>query len=98
MPDLEMNVSMLKCPICDTNHNYKVEVDYSDEVIPYDEESPPYYNTFKTTKKVGEKIEEVQVFEIDAFCHKNGIPFRIIVDPPLPPNTHPTKFLVTATA
>ena len=30
---------------------------------------------------------EVEVFEIDAFCQKNGIPFRIIVDTILPTGT-----------
>jgi len=96
MPDLEMNVSMLKCPICDLNHNYKVKVDYVEEKDSKSDSTLAYYNKFKTTKKLGEKIVEVEVYEIDAFCQKNGIPFRIIVDPILPAGTTPTKFTVNA--
>lgn len=96
MPDLEINVSMLKCPICDLNHSYKVKVEYSDRKDPQEDTSSIYYNTFPTTKKIGDKVIEVQVYEIDAFCQKNGIPFRMIVDPPLPPGTVPTKFSVTS--
>ncbi len=96
MPDLEMNVSMLKCPICDLNHNYKVKVEYGEVKDTKSESTSVYYNKFMTTKKIGEKIVEVEVFEIDAFCQKNGIPFRIIVDPILPTGTTPTKFTVSA--
>ena len=34
--------------------------------------------------------------ELKEFCLKNGIPFRIIVDPVLPAGTWPTKFTVTS--
>lgn len=87
---------MLKCPICDLNHSYKVKVEYSEDKNAPEDASSLYYNTFKTTKKVVDKIIDVQVYEIDSFCQKNGIPFRIIVDPPLPPGTSPTKFTVTS--
>ncbi|MGC8561700.1 MAG: hypothetical protein ACP5UZ_01455 [Thermoplasmata archaeon] len=100
MPELEMNVSMLKCPICDLNHSYKVKVEYSEKKeTPPDTDTdtdPVYYNTFVTEKKVGDKVVQVNVFEIDAFCLKNGIPFRIIVDPLLPDGSWPTKFTVTS--
>jgi hypothetical protein len=98
MTELEFNVSMLKCPICDLNHNYKVKVEYTESKSSPADTSSIYYNTFATTKKNADKIVDVQVFEIDAFCQKNGIPFRIIVDPPLPPGTSPTKFTVTSSA
>lgn len=96
MPDLEINVTMLRCPICDLNHSYKVRVEYTDSKTPPEDPASIYYNTFRTTKKLGDKVVEVQVFEIDAFCQKNGIPFRIIVDPPLPDGTTPTKFTVSS--
>jgi hypothetical protein len=96
MPDLEINVSMLKCPICDLNHSYKVRVEYDEKRDALEDTSSIFYNTFATTKKIGDKIVEVQVYEIDAFCQKNGIPFRMIVDPPLPSGTVPTKFSVTS--
>ncbi|EQB65898.1 MAG: hypothetical protein AMDU3_IPLC00001G0064 [Thermoplasmatales archaeon I-plasma] len=96
MPELEMNVSMLKCPICDLNHSYKVKVEYSEMKGPSSVDAPIYYNTFVTEKKVADKVVQVNVFEIDAFCLKNGIPFRIIVDPVLPAGTWPTKFTVTS--
>jgi hypothetical protein len=97
MPELEINVTMLKCPICDSNHNYRVKVEYAENKEDGNKDTDAvYYNTFMTRKKVGDKVLDVQVFEIDAFCQKNGIPFRIIVDPPLPPQTVPVKFTVTA--
>jgi len=96
MKEMEMKVSMLKCPICDSNHNYSVKIEYEEGVKAPDPESLPYYNTFATKKKVGDKVVEVQVYEIDAFCQKNHIPFRILVDPPLPPQSTPTRFEVSA--
>ncbi len=96
MPELEINVSMLKCPICDLNHSYKVKVEYNDRKESPSDTSSIYYNTFQTIKKVADKIIEVQVYEIDAYCQKNGIPFRIIVDPPLPDGMVPTKFTVNS--
>jgi hypothetical protein len=96
MPDLEISLSMLKCPICDLNHSYKVRVEYVDKKDALADTSSLYYNTFPTTKKIGDKVVEIQVYEIDAFCQKNGIPFRVIVDPPLPPGTAPTKFSITS--
>ncbi|MEM0128157.1 MAG: hypothetical protein QXO03_03620 [Thermoplasmatales archaeon] len=96
MKEMEIKISMLKCPICDNNHNYSVKVEYDEGKNEADGEPQPYYNTFTTKKKVGDKVIEVQVYEIDAFCLKNNIPFRIIVDPPLPPGSQPTKFTVTA--
>ncbi|MEM0311892.1 MAG: hypothetical protein QW364_00500 [Thermoplasmatales archaeon] len=95
MKEMDIKISMLKCPICDNNHNYNVKVEYEEKRDRSNQESPPYHNTFTTMKKVGDKVIEVQVYEIDAFCLKNNIPFRIIVDPLLPPNSEPIKFTVS---
>lgn len=97
MPELDVTVSMLKCPICDSNHNYIVKIEYEESSGKNLEDSSICYNTFTTKKKVGDDIQEVRVFEIDAFCQKNRIPFRIIVDPSLPPGAVPTKITVNAT-
>ncbi len=98
MSELEMKVSMLKCPICDLNHSYTVKVEYEENGKIQEDTSSIYYNTFVTKKKVADKIMDVRVYEIDAFCQKSGIPFRIIVDPLLPQGASPTKFTVTAAA
>ncbi len=96
MPEIEMKLSMLKCPICDLNHSYMVKIEYADKKDQPEDASSIYYNTFPTTKKIADRVVQVQVYEIDAFCQKNGIPFRIIVDPVLPDGTSPTRFSVTS--
>ncbi|MGC8645843.1 MAG: hypothetical protein ACP5UO_06290 [Thermoplasmata archaeon] len=96
MKEMEMKVSMLKCPICDSNHDYLVKVEYEEGANKLDPESLPYYNTFITRKKIGGNVVELPVYEIDAFCLKSCIPFRILVDPPLPPGSSPIKFDVSA--
>ncbi len=95
MPEIELNVSAVKCPICDFNHNYKIRIEY-EEGSGEGESQPKYYNKFLTKIRDGGKVIDVPVYEIDAFCTRNNIPFRITVEPKIPIDSNPTKFVVTS--
>lgn len=95
MPEIELAVSAVKCPICDFNHNYKVKIEYEESETNGNDSTPKYYNKFVTQIKQGDKLTDVPVFEIDSFCSRNHQPYRMIVEPKIPATSNPMKFTVT---
>jgi|GEM_PF-702630 hypothetical protein len=94
MAETEVKINALKCPICDFNHNYVVKIEYLSRGEQVPETLASYYNSFITEESVGGSVIQVPVYEIDAFCLKTKIPFRIIVDPKIPVDSIPVKFSV----
>lgn len=97
MPEVEVKLSAVKCPICDFNHNFVVNIEYVEKNSSPPAEQAFYHNLFITEEKVDDKIIKVPVFEIDGFCTRTNTPFRVIVDPKIPTDSIPTKFTISTT-
>lgn len=96
MPEIEIVLNAVKCPLCDFNHNFKVKMEYiegNDENVKNIEKK--YYNKFIAEENDGPNVIKVPVYEIDGYCPKKKSPFRILVSPKIPLNSIPTSFAVT---
>ncbi len=95
MPEIELTLNAVKCPLCDFNHNFKVKIEYMEKSVNSQNQEKKYYNFFIAEEKVGENTVKVPIYEIDGYCPKKNSPFRILVNPRIPVDSIPTNFIVT---
>jgi len=96
MGEAEITLNAVKCPLCDFNHNFKVKIEYQENIINNEKNfEKKYYNFFIAEEKVGDNIVKIPVYEIDGYCPKKNSPFRILVNPKIPVDSIPVNFIVT---